>query len=128
PFTRRLPAIPPAYSAHSRPAGSGGSFARSNDTSESPRSFSRNSGSSGPAVAGETPIERSPAIQSARSVRRIRASLSRPAATIPAAVLLHVGRALQLFGLILLPAALLYGMTSSDKSAVGIELACLALG
>jgi hypothetical protein len=43
-------------------------------------------------------------------------------------VLHPIGRALQLFGLILLPAALLYGMTSDDKRAVGIELACLALG
>ena len=43
--------------------------------------------------------------------------------------MLHsIGRALQLFGLILLPAALLYGMTSDDKKAVGIELTCLALG
>ena len=43
--------------------------------------------------------------------------------------MLHsVGKALQLFGLILLPAALLYGLTSDDKKAIGIELACVALG
>ena len=43
--------------------------------------------------------------------------------------MLHsIGKALQLFGLILLPAALLYGLTSDDKKAIGIELACLALG
>jgi hypothetical protein len=40
----------------------------------------------------------------------------------------HVGRALQIFGLILLPAALLYGMTSQDRGAIGVELACLGVG
>ncbi len=40
----------------------------------------------------------------------------------------HVGRAFQIFGLILLPAALLYGMTSEDKGAIQIEIACIAVG
>jgi hypothetical protein len=39
-----------------------------------------------------------------------------------------LGRALQLFGLILLPAALLYGTSSGDPNAVGKELAMLAVG
>lgn len=39
-----------------------------------------------------------------------------------------LGRALQLFGLILLPAALLYGLSSDDRGAVGRELAVLAIG
>lgn len=40
----------------------------------------------------------------------------------------HVGRALQLFGLIVLPLALLYGLTSDDRGAVGRELGLLAIG
>jgi hypothetical protein len=40
----------------------------------------------------------------------------------------HLGRALQAFGLILLPAALLYGLTSDDPRALQIEVACIALG
>jgi hypothetical protein len=39
-----------------------------------------------------------------------------------------LGRALQLFGLILLPGALLYGTTSAQPNAVGIELTALAVG
>lgn len=39
-----------------------------------------------------------------------------------------LGRTLQLFGLILLPAALLYGMSSDNPRAVGIEITALALG
>ena len=39
-----------------------------------------------------------------------------------------LGRALQLFGLILLPAALLYGTTSGDPRAVSVEIAGLAAG
>ena len=39
-----------------------------------------------------------------------------------------IGRALQLFGLILLPAALLYGMSDGGSRAVGIELSALATG
>ncbi len=39
-----------------------------------------------------------------------------------------LGRFLQLFGLILLPAALLYGLTSDNPRAVGIEISALALG
>ena len=38
------------------------------------------------------------------------------------------GRFLQLFGLILLPAALMYGMSSDNPRAVGIEISALALG
>ena len=40
----------------------------------------------------------------------------------------HVGRLLQVFGLILLPAALLYGLTSEQEGAIGRELAMLAVG
>jgi hypothetical protein len=39
-----------------------------------------------------------------------------------------VGRGLQLFGLILLPIALLYGTTSKEPGAVGRELVMLASG
>lgn len=39
-----------------------------------------------------------------------------------------LGRALQLFGLILLPAALLYGLDDGTSHALGIELSALALG
>jgi hypothetical protein len=39
-----------------------------------------------------------------------------------------LGRALQLFGLILLPAALFYGLQSENPRALGIELTALALG
>lgn len=39
-----------------------------------------------------------------------------------------VGRGLQLFGLILLPAALLYGLESNDPGALGKELTALAVG
>ena len=39
-----------------------------------------------------------------------------------------LGRALQLFGLILLPAALLYGLQSNDPRALGIEITSIALG
>lgn len=39
-----------------------------------------------------------------------------------------LGRTLQLFGLILLPAALMYGMSSDNPRAVGIEISALALG
>ncbi|MCC7138304.1 MAG: hypothetical protein IT460_07755 [Planctomycetes bacterium] len=39
-----------------------------------------------------------------------------------------VGRALQLFGLILLPAALVYGVSSGDPQATGKELAMLGVG
>jgi hypothetical protein len=39
-----------------------------------------------------------------------------------------VGRGLQLFGLLLLPAALIYGMTSDQPGAVGRELVMLAVG
>lgn len=39
-----------------------------------------------------------------------------------------LGRALQWFGLILLPAALLYGLSSGDGRALGVELSALALG
>jgi hypothetical protein len=39
-----------------------------------------------------------------------------------------LGRALQLFGLILLPAALLYGIENEGGRAVGIELTALAVG
>lgn len=39
-----------------------------------------------------------------------------------------LGRTLQLFGLILLPAALLYGLSSDNPRAVGIEISALALG
>lgn len=40
----------------------------------------------------------------------------------------HVGRAFQIFGLVLLPAALLYGLTSEDRSAIQTEIACIAVG
>jgi hypothetical protein len=40
----------------------------------------------------------------------------------------HFGRALQAFGLILLPAALLYGLTSKEPNAIQVEVACIALG
>jgi hypothetical protein len=40
----------------------------------------------------------------------------------------HLGRLLQAFGLILLPAALIYGLTSNDPRAIQIEVACIALG
>lgn len=39
-----------------------------------------------------------------------------------------LGRGLQLFGLILLPAALLYGTTSDNPRALGIEITALSLG
>ncbi len=39
-----------------------------------------------------------------------------------------LGRALQLFGLILLPAALIYGTTSEDPRRTGIEIGAIALG
>ncbi|HVG93917.1 MAG TPA: hypothetical protein VND21_05685 [Planctomycetota bacterium] len=39
-----------------------------------------------------------------------------------------LGRALQLFGLILLPAALVYGTTSDRPDALGVELTGLAVG
>lgn len=39
-----------------------------------------------------------------------------------------LGRALQLFGLILLPAALIYGLESDDPRALGKELTMLAVG
>ena len=39
-----------------------------------------------------------------------------------------LGRALQLFGLILLPAALLYGTTSGQANAVSVEITALAVG
>jgi hypothetical protein len=39
-----------------------------------------------------------------------------------------VGRALQLFGLILLPAALLYGLTTKDEGATGRELVAVGIG
>ena len=38
------------------------------------------------------------------------------------------GRTLQFFGLILLPAALMYGLSSDNPRAVGIEISALALG
>ena len=38
------------------------------------------------------------------------------------------GRFLQVFGLILLPAGLLYGMESGAPSALGIELTAVAVG
>ena len=43
-------------------------------------------------------------------------------------VMYALGRTLQLFGLILLPAALLYGLSSDNPRAVGIEISALALG
>ena len=39
-----------------------------------------------------------------------------------------LGRGLQLFGLILLPAALLYGTTSGKPDALGVEISGLAVG
>jgi hypothetical protein len=39
-----------------------------------------------------------------------------------------LGRGLQLFGLLVLPAALLYGLTSGDPNALGKELMVLAIG
>lgn len=39
-----------------------------------------------------------------------------------------LGRLLQLFGLILLPAALIYGLESKDPHAAGKELGLLAIG
>ena len=40
----------------------------------------------------------------------------------------HVGRAFQIFGVILLPSALLYGLTSDDPKAVHVEILCIAVG
>lgn len=66
-------------------------------------------------------------------MRRIRQSLRGPIRAVPAvgpydAVVTYVGRALQLFGLIVLPAALLYGLTSKDPGALYRELGMLAIG
>ncbi len=39
-----------------------------------------------------------------------------------------LGRTLQLFGLILLPAALMYGFESSNPRALSVEIGALAVG
>ena len=39
-----------------------------------------------------------------------------------------IGKGLQIFGLMLLPAALLYGLTSNDPGALGKELVALGIG
>jgi hypothetical protein len=39
-----------------------------------------------------------------------------------------IGKGLQIFGLLLLPAALLYGLASGDPGALGKELVTLGIG
>jgi hypothetical protein len=39
-----------------------------------------------------------------------------------------IGKGLQVFGLMLLPAALIFGLSSNDPNALGKELAALAVG